>query len=510
MRGLKIFFYVINGILYFLTMALWIMLSEELTLNICVTLVTLSLTALLLFKDRENFEKYYKSRWFKGFSAAVLSSLLLFCILGVLNYLFFKHPYVLDLTQDRMNSLTKQSEVVLQTLRGEVTIKAFARKEELPLYESLLQLYRNVKSDLRFELYDVELHPDLVSSYGITRPGTLVVEMGGKQTLVTQPEEIAITNALIKVARKKDPVILNIQGHGELEPDPKKKEGMGDFVNLAQASHFVFKNASIASFDKIPEDVDLVMLWGPRTALLDQELALIERYLEQGGKLLVSLDPDLNKDNFKNLRDLLLKKGIEIENHLVVDRLNQVNGSNGLAPIIKNFNKEHSITQNFEGPAFFPVASSLRKTEAALAEGRSFELLAFTSPFPGSWEETNPREFLSGKLEFNEGVDRQGPVAVMGAFEDKKTNERIVVFGNSTLISNRYNKFGQNQVLALQSLSWLTSEDQIAQFNLPLGKDEPIFVGSTQMSVIFYFSVLFVPLVLFALAFYFFWRRRKL
>ncbi len=510
MKALKIIFYFINAILYLLTIALWVMLSEELTLNLCVTIVTLSLSALLLFKDRAVYAKYYESKWFKGFTAALLSGFLLFCILGVLNYLFYKHPKVFDFTQDRLNSLTPQSETVLQTLRGEVKVKVFARKEELPVYQGLLQLYRNVKSDLKIELYDVELHPDLVSAYGITKPGTMIVEMAGKSTMVTESEELALTNAMIKVARIKDPVVFNVQGHGELSPDPKKLEGMGDFLTLVQKSNVIIKNLSLNDLGAIPAEVDMLMIWGPRQAFHDQEIALIDQYLNKGGKLLVALDPDLNKDVFKNLRDLLLKRGIEIKNHLIVDKISQVNGSNGLAPLVKAFSPDHPVVQGFEGPVFFPVASPVSRTEAAIAEGRSFEILAFTSPFPGSWGETNPHEFLKGDLNYNEGVDDKGPVGVMGAYEDKKTQEKIVVLGNSTLIANRYTKFSQNQVLVTRAISWLSSDDLIGQFNLPFGKDEPIFVGSVQMAVIFYFSVIFLPLMLFALAFYFFWRRRKL
>lgn len=510
MKALKIIFYFINVILYLLTVALWIMLSDEITLNLCVTVVTFSMTALLLFKDKALYAKYYESKWFKGFTAALLSSLLLFCILGVTNYLFYKHPKVFDFTQDRLNSLTPQSETVLQTLRGEVTVKVFARKEELPVYQGLLQLYRNVKSDLKIELYDVELHPDLVSAYGITKPGTMIIEMAGKSTMVTESEELSLTNALIKVARSKDPVVLNVQGHGELSPDPKKLEGMGDFITLAQKSNIIFKNVSLNDIGTIPAEVDVLMIWGPRQAFLDNEVIIVDQFLQRGGKLLIALDPDLNKDVLKNLRDVLLKRGIEIKNHLIVDKVSQVNGSNGLAPLVKAFSPDHPVVQAFEGPVFFPVASPVSRTEAAIAEGRSFEILAFTTPFPGSWGETNPKEFLSGELNYNEGKDDKGPVGVMGAYEDKKTQEKIIVLGNSTLIANRYTKFTQNQALILRALSWLSSDDLIGQFNLPSGKDEPIFVGSVQMAVIFYFSVIFIPLMLFALAFYFFWRRRKL
>jgi len=510
MKGLKILLYTINGILYFLTVALWIMLTDELTLNFSVTAVTICFSLLLIIKDRTTFSKYYQSKWFKGLSSALLSAFLLFCILGLGNYLFYKHPVVWDLTKDRMNSLTKQSEVVLHSLKGEVIVKVIAHKDELPLFKALLQLYQNLKSDLKVEFYDIDLHPELVTAYGVTKSGMMVVEKLEKKELVSEGEELTLTNALIKVSRQKRPLIFFSEGHGELEIDPTKKEGIGDFITQAKNAHFDFRPMLLNSLDKIPEEFDVVMIWGPKTPFLESEISVLENYLQKGGKILLALDPDVNKDNFKNLRELLLKKGLEIQNSLVVDRVSFVNGSNGTIPIVKSFNTSHPLIGPFEGQVFFPLAAAVNKTEAAISEGRSVELLAFTSPFPASWSDKNPREIISGKLSYHQGVDQQGPIAIVGALEQKQSGEKIVVFGNSTFIANRYGKFGQNQVLALQSLSWLTDDDLIGRFNLPEGKDEPIFIGNTQISVIFYFSVLFVPFLLFLIAFFFFWRRRKL
>ncbi|MFZ8934896.1 MAG: hypothetical protein ACO2ZP_13465 [Bacteriovoracaceae bacterium] len=84
---------------------------------------------------------------------------------------------------------------------------------------------------------------------------------------------------------------------------------------------------------------------------------------------------------------------------------------------------------------------------------------------------------------------------------------RLLVIGNARFVLNGYNTFGQNFLLALNSLSWVTYQDRLISFNLPSIKDEPVFISSPQLGVIFYFSVIFLPLSLFG-ASVFFYRRR--
>ena len=65
-------------------------------------------------------------------------------------------------------------------------------------------------------------------------------------------------------------------------------------------------------------------------------------------------------------------------------------------------------------------------------------------------------------------------------------------------------------MLFLNSLSWLVDEDHLTSLSNTVVKDTPVFVGGVEMSVIFYFSVLFLPLILFVLAVVIYRRRLEL
>jgi hypothetical protein len=62
--------------------------------------------------------------------------------------------------------------------------------------------------------------------------------------------------------------------------------------------------------------------------------------------------------------------------------------------------------------------------------------------------------------------------------------------------------------LFLNALSWLVDEDRLISFNLPIVQSEPIFISQQQMGIVFYFSVLFSPLILIGASIYMYRRRR--
>ena len=107
---------------------------------------------------------------------------------------------------------------------------------------------------------------------------------------------------------------------------------------------------------------------------------------------------------------------------------------------------------------------------------------------------------------YTAGADKPGPLNLAAAFESE--HNKIVVFGNSGFVLNAYLKFGSNYALFLNSLSWLVDEDRLISFNLPIIQSEPIFISSPQMGIVFYFSVLFSPLILFGLSIYMYRRKR--
>lgn len=499
--------FVINIILYFVLIALWISIPDELALDIALTVFNLMLTLVLVYMNRERLSQYYMSQQFKKLTETLVSVFLIFCLLGVANYWAYKHPLQSDLTAYKMNSLSDQSVSILQKMKGELKFKLFARKQESMLWMPLIEFYRAVKSDIVIEKVDIDVRPDLVADYHITDAATLVLEYNGKRQYVTERDELNITNGLIKISRSSDPVVYFIQGHGEGDLSSAENDGLKFIFEAIKNSAVDVRPLSLASTQEIPFDAKTVILWGPKSALQPSEIKVLQRFLERKGNLLVALDPDLNQDMNPELRALLRKYRLNIRNDLVIDQKSFVNGSNGSIPLVETFNKEQAITQKFKGQVFFPLTASIEEVPEQLSQEKGkVSMLASSSLFPESWGETDIKEIAEQRVQYNAGKDHPGPLNLFASYEGERN--KIVAFGNSQFVLNAYLKFGKNYALFLNSLSWLVDEDRLISFNLPIVQNEPVFISQQQMGIVFYFSVLFSPLILIGLSIFMYRRRR--
>ena len=499
---------IVNSILYLVVVALWISIPEELTLNLAVSTVAMSLTLILIYLNRNSLSVYYQSHHFKKLQDTIVFFGLLFCLFGVVNYWSYKHPKQLDLSIIKLNSLSDQTKNILKDMNEPLTFKMFARKNDSYAWMALLEFYRTEKNNIEIEKIDIDIRPDLVGDYQISDAATLVIEYKGKRQNVTVRDELNITNALIRISRNNDPVVYFVKGHGEGDVNSQDNEGLKFIFESVKNSALDIRVINLLSTQEIPFDAKALVLWGPKTALTQSEVEVIKRFLDRKGNLMVALDPDLNGDNFENIRALLRQYKMIIRNDLIIDRKSFVNGSNGSIPLVDHFDESIEITKNFKGQIFFPLTSSLEPIPDEILPGVKGVVKTITgsTPFPDSWGETSIKEMGSQTMVYTPGSDKPGPLFMTMSYES--SDNRIVAFGNSTFVINAYSKFGANYTFFLNSLSWTVGEDRLISFNLPIVQSQPVFISAPQMGIIFYFSVLFSPLALFGFAVFMYRRKR--
>jgi ABC-type uncharacterized transport system involved in gliding motility auxiliary subunit len=498
---------VINVILYLVVIALWLSIPDSIYLNLAITLLALIFSMFYICLRSEDFKVLYQSLYFKKLCDTLLFIFLLFSILSLINYWAFKHPVQTDLSLFQLNSLTAQTKNVLKNLNGPVKFKIFARKNESMLWYTLADFYRAEKNDIEIEKIDIDTRPDLVMEFNIKNEAAIVVLYNGKQQVVTERDELNLTNALIKISRSHDPVAYFITGHEERDLNGKDNEGLNFIFEAIKNSAIDIRPLNLTTAQEIPFDANAVILWGPKKSLMNSEIKILERYLDRNGKLLVALDPDLAIDKHLDLRQFISKYHINLRNDLVIDQKSFVNGSNGSIPLVESFNADHAITKKFKGQVFFPLTSSLEEYEPEKKlESEKVSFLMSTNPFPDSWGETDLKEVMISKVSYTPIKDVAGPMNLGAAYSSDKN--KIVVFGNSTFVLNVYLKFGNNFTLFLNSLSWILDEDRLISFNLPIIQSERLFIASQELGLIFYFSVIFVPLFLFGFAIFIYRRRR--
>ena len=502
----KFIAYSVNIILYLVTIGLWIAIPDEFVISLIVTTVSIVTTIILVIWDRKRLQVFYLSSQFKNFSDAFFIGGLVFIIIGFLNYFGFKHPIHFDMSIFKSHSLSDLSIKSARGVKDSVKIQVFAKQKMIPAIKKLLDLYVFENSKIDVKYIDEELRPDLISKYNIQNSNSLHFQMGNRIKIVSQLDELHVTNALIQLNRKDNPTIAFVKGHGEADLADKSNNGFSYLSDLIKNSNFNLQQLSLMNLKAIPKALNILVIWGPKEAFVAKEIKMIEEYLERGGNLVIALNPNLNGDKFQNLRAVLEKRGLYLGNNIVIDRLKNINGSNGTVPMVDQFSGKSPIIKNFKGPVFFPLVSSVQFSRSATIKGK-FEALAQTLPFPASWAEHNIDEFVAGKITYTDSQDIRGPLTLAASFETEKEGAKILIFGNSNFIANSYKKFAGNFKLFLNALSWNSGELKLVSLNMPILKDEPVFISRPQLGTIFYFSVIFAPLILFAMAFVTYRRR---
>ena len=119
-----------------------------------------------------------------------------------------------------------------------------------------------------------------------------------------------------------------------------------------------------------------------------------------------------------------------------------------------------------------------------------------------------------GEVQYDNGSDLAGPVITVTIASGKKKDSkatretRVVAFGSSQFANNQYSRFGANLDLFLNSVSWVMEDESLISIRAKEEEAGRVELTQTQGMVIFWVSVIFIPLVI-AIAGIIIWVRRK-
>jgi len=160
----------------------------------------------------------------------------------------------------------------------------------------------------------------------------------------------------------------------------------------------------------------------------------------------------------------------------------------------------------------------------------NLSVLAKTSP--NSWSE---RQLDERQVTFNKDKDKQGPIslAVVATMkieaekkeaeaketkEEAKTNPssesqkeaRLAVFGDSDFATNRYYNLSGNGNLFLNTVNWLTEEADLISIQPRTSSPHTINLSPSQARLLFFVSVIILPLIVLITGISVWLRRRAL
>ncbi len=442
---------------------------------------------------------------------AFLSSFIIIALLGVIAYLTNRYSYSVDLTRGKKYSLSKQSVAILKKIKDPIMIYAFYKKDdpELDNLKELLENYRRANSNIRVEILDPYRNLKVVKTYNITQYGTIYIKnLRTKLDIrVVEPSEEKITNAILNITRKNKRVVYFIVGHGELSLDNESKgDGVGIAKRELSGMGYDVRKLSLIEKGKVPSDADIVVIAGPKSPYMDAEKKAISEYLDNGGSLIVMMDPD-SKAGIENL---LKEYGIEFDNDVIIDPASRILTEDYfLFPYGASYEYE-PITKGFKSFTFFYYARSLKDTSAV----KYCDVNSIVKTNPKAWGETGE---LKGEVKYDKG-DVKGPlsIAVISECElAKKLNKkgikkkaRVIAVGDSDFISNKFYRMLGNGILFQKMIFFLAKDKEL--ISIPEKKKIKTYLDISPFELRF-IEVLFVyilPLLVVVFGFYS-WSRRK-
>lgn len=491
----------INLGLYCCALAMFLVAPEFYSFIVWICGVAVGLSLILAYWKRKDLWILIKGNRFKQVITNLINLILMICILGVINYLIYKNDYYLDLTKNKLHSLSAQSKDAIKLLANhQLKMKLFAKRGQWGKYIRLLRLYESSSKNISFEMIDVDKEVALVSLNNINEEGTLLVEYLGKSYKTIAKNELAVTNLLLKILSPDKKKLYYSVGHNEMSLTDKNSVG-GNFLKekLLNSNYEVYP---LELQKGIPADASALLILNPQIEFLKLEVSQVKKYLENGGALLTTLSPQFNGVLVKNYLQFLEELGIGFENLLILDRLAAQQGSQASIPVVNSYGK-HKITKGMSDRTLFPVSGSLK---LASSGPYTWTSLASSTPFPGSWGERSFDEVKQGKASYDEEIDSKGPLTIVAAGE--ANSSRVVIYSSANFISNQFQGQSTNFNFFLNSISWLVREEALMSLNRPQLEGNLIYISDIQLSLVFYFAIVFFPFFFFGLGIFMY--RKKL
>ncbi|TVM17706.1 hypothetical protein DPQ33_08700 [Oceanidesulfovibrio indonesiensis] len=458
---------------------------------------------------------------FKRLSMTILTGLIVIAVLVGVNVLAGKRDWRWDATSNKRYSLSETTKAALRSLSEPVHAVAFFRPTDgASQTGDLLELFAAQNRDFTYEIVDPDRTPFRARQLDVRQSGTVVVQADSRSEKIMFPDEERLLNAVVKATSRSESVVRVVTGHGEVdvqEPGSRNASMLRELLTNQGAS---VGPITLAIAESVPEDVDLLLILAPAQDYMDHELAVLDRYVDRGGRLFVALMPEEST----NLETWLEERfGLVRNEGFVVDTLSQVMSGDAMTPLAQQYARM-PITENFALMTLYPTSAALFAAEAEEADAEDLPQprgLVFSGE--QTWLETNIQGLIEGSAEFNEGEDIKGPFW-LGAFyndpprpttrqpaggmaestiaDDAQHNAtagselpttRALFFADQDFLTDDFITIGGNKDLVRNSLNWLLEREGLISVDKPRPVATFLVMTPLQRALITYVPVLIVP-----------------
>ena len=450
--------------------------------------------------------QYWQLRSTKQGMGEIAKTIVVFALIALVNWLGITYDRRWDITENKIYTLSPQSQLSLAKLEQPLEVFIFDRNPNSELTD-LLRNYRRYSDRFKYQFINPEQEISLAQQFGVQSLGEVYLQYGDKRQKLDTGDpalgesltETRLTNAIETIKRDRPINIYFLQGHGEASLE-LVEGGLAQAVKNLEDRGSSVQALNLANQGSIPDNADLIVIAGATRQLIAAEVSTLQQYLQAGGSLLLLLSPNIDV----GLTPILQNWGIELEDRLIVDGSGSGSAMGfGPAVIIVNNYGEHPIVASFgNGISLFPESRPIEAIEKA---GVTTTPLVISDR--QTWAESDLRE---EQITFDPEQDIPGPLNIAIASEREQPQpSRLVVFGSTIFATNGWFEQQLNGDLLLNSISWLVGEEQdVLSIRPREAANRRIVLSSLQVGIISWLALPIMPLLALITGTYVWWHRR--
>jgi len=505
-----------------------------------------------------------RKRRAEGRVQTVAGAALVLAIVGMTNYLSFRHFQRWDWTSQGVFTLSERSRQVLRELGTDVEIHVVMSSAEGNYQElrELLERYRAVTQRIRLDFVDPDREAAeyrvLAERFGIgssqSTDGTvgadvaLVMVAGDRTWKVTRDDlvsvdmeslqegesrldvrsEQAVTGGILEVTSGRRTKVCLTQGHGEWTLDRGAQRDLGGLQDEMRRENLELEAFETRGLSAVPEGCDAVFAVGPTVAFTADEAALLQRYVRGGGNLLVTLDPEIQRDEIpaSGLEEVLRDFGIRVDRSIVLEldpRFLPQGATNPAGPFLVATWGDHPVTRGFRQVPGLGMVTELTRSIRPIDPERATTLFSASE---SSFAETDIARLVAEGEPTRDDADLAGPVSIgvatrveavgeapegEGEPSEDREGGRVVVVGDSDFLDARYLATGEvvNFDVASALVGWLTERAALIELPSRRISAQPVRMTQDDVTGLFFRVVVLLPLAVTFLGFAVWWNRRS-
>ena len=456
------------------------------------------------------------SQWLKARQTryAAYATTYILVVLGAVvaaNVLADRYDKSYDTTSNKRYSLSDQTAKVVRGLKQDATITYFNQGTRFRDGRDLLDQYSNLSPRVHVEYVDPDKDPQRAREAGIRSLGTAIVQVGAKKEEAKSMTEEGITGAFIRDLKSTNRTICFLGGSGEHQLEGSDRDGLSRFKDLLARDNYETSSIDLLQKAEVPAACTTLVIAGPTKDYQQPQVDALKKYVEDGGRALLALDPPLKlgrsqiADN-DALTTVLSGWGVTLDKDLILD-LNPIGQLAGLGPQVALVTRYASqpIVNDMKGTATgFPLARSL--------EFKNTDKTSVQKLFDSSASSLATTNLSSSAVNVNDPKNKKGPLtlAAAGTYSTGKENSqgRFVVVGSSSWVANGFITFNGNDDLAMNTINWLASDEDLISIRPKQLEDRRITMTKAQLSWVRVTSQFLLPLVVVVAGISVWWKRR--